>query len=270
MIKIKKIGIAVSTFTEEKTDPKRYELIEECLNTLASTTSNIDGIEIVKYIIVDGSIPNRHSNLLDQYSKSFTIIHRQENGGVSKTKNTSIRTLLEDNIDVGILVDDDVWFGKGWVEAYCELIEKMQLHHVVWSNEKHLYPNEPEKRKACRIGSFQKNGLNLFRHIASAGIFMTFTPHIIEKVGYFKVLPGKFGAEHLHFTRRIFKAKLITQPIDLEGSYRFIRHLGYPEGVDEITSEIMTRSLSAETMKKELINHGLSRVDLDKYYPCIE
>jgi len=238
MIKIKKIGIAVSTFTEEKTDPKRYELIEECLNTLASTTSNIDGIEIVKYIIVDGSIPNIHSNLLNQYSNSFTIVHRQENGGVSKTKNTSIRTLLEDNIDVGIL--------------------------------EHLYQNEPAKRKAYNIGAFQKNGLNLFRHIASAGIFMTFTPHVIEKIGYFKVLPGKFGAEHLQFTGRVHKAKLMTYPIDLEGSDRFIRHLGYPEGVDVITSEVMTRSLGAETMKKELINHGLSRVDLDKYYPCIE
>ena len=36
-------------------------------------------------------------------------------------KNTDIRLLLEQEIDIEILVDDDVLFHQGWLDAYLSL-----------------------------------------------------------------------------------------------------------------------------------------------------
>ena len=44
-----KIGIAISTFTEEKTDDKRYKIIE---NSLKSLSEVIDKTKLNTYVII--------------------------------------------------------------------------------------------------------------------------------------------------------------------------------------------------------------------------
>jgi len=188
LIKIKKLGIAISTFTEESTHPHRYKIIEDSLNSLIQSIKHKPkNIEIFTYIIIDGKVPQKHLTLLEKFSSQIKIVQRKDNGGISKAKNTSIRTLLQKGIDVGILVDDDVFFHKHWLETYINYIEDFQLHHHAW-NDKRIFENlKVERPDSGALKSFsyiEKKGYKLFKHPASCGIFLTFTPKLIETIGY--------------------------------------------------------------------------------------
>ena len=114
-----KIGIAISTFTENKTCDRRYEIIEKSLNSL-NTYLQSTNLNIYTVLVVDGDIPERHDTILENINKLNKNIHiykREKNGGVARTKNTSIRLLLEQNVDVGFLMDDDVYYKKDCFEC---------------------------------------------------------------------------------------------------------------------------------------------------------
>jgi len=269
--KIKKLGIAISSYSETNTSDMRYDLLKESLATLSSTIEAYKGtLEIVVYLVIDGPVPDKHNEVISTLPKKFKLIRKKENGGISRVKNTGIRLLLEENVDVGILVDDDVWYGNGWIEAYSKVIEDLQIHHLAWCNDKHLFYGEKEERKKRNIVEFEEKGHQLLRHIAAAGIFLTFTPKLIEQIGYFKVFPGKIGGEHIQFTRRAWKKGLIKYPIDIAQSFRYIKHLGYLIDEGHITDDLILSSVSSETLLTEKINFGAPNKDLDGKPPCIE
>ena len=108
-----KIGIAVSTFTEEKTNKKRYKIIEKSLDSL-SKISKETKLNVYIVIVVDGEVPEKHNKILSKYD--FNIFRRPKNGGVARTKNTSIKLLLDQKIDIGFLADDDVLYKSGCLE----------------------------------------------------------------------------------------------------------------------------------------------------------
>ena len=116
-----KIGIAISTYTEEKTEAKRYEIIERSLQSLQEVVKTTK-VKTYVVIVVDGEVPEKHMNLLSKYN--FNIFKKSQNGGVARTKNTSIRLLLEENVDIGFLADDDVLYKEGCLEKYCDVILK--------------------------------------------------------------------------------------------------------------------------------------------------
>ena len=70
-------------------------------------------LNIYIVIVVDGEVPKKHKQLLNEFK--FKIHFKKENGGVAKAKNTSIRLLLEQNIDIGFLSDDDVLYKKNFI-----------------------------------------------------------------------------------------------------------------------------------------------------------
>ena len=100
-------------YTEEKTNAKRYEIIDKSLQSLQEVLKTTK-INTYVVIIVDGKIPKRHNELLSKYN--FNIFRRPKNGGVARTKNTSIRLLLEQKVDIGFLADDDVLYKQGCLE----------------------------------------------------------------------------------------------------------------------------------------------------------
>jgi len=195
---------------------------------------------------------------------------------VAKAKNTGIRTLLEKNIDVGILVDDDVYFYEGWLKTYTKYIEDFQLHHHAWNDRRIFEYLRKAKPDAGALKSFAylkpKKGYRLFRHPASCGIFLTFTPKLIEKIGYFKVMPGKYGGAHQHFTIRANKTGLMSHPQDLVNSYELIEHIGVLDRNVSYAKQqhAFLKSVSDETLEKESINAGLRNQDVDRYIPCTE
>ena len=58
-----KIGIAISTYTEEKTDAKRYEIIDRSLQSLQEVVKTTK-VNTYVVIVVDGEVPEKHMNLI--------------------------------------------------------------------------------------------------------------------------------------------------------------------------------------------------------------
>ena len=110
-----KVGIAISTFSESKTCAKRYEIIKRSLDSLEKVIQQTT-FNVYVVIVVDGSVPKRHYNILSKYN--FIIYQKKQNGGVARTKNTCIRLLLEQNTDIGFLADDDVLYKNNCIDIY--------------------------------------------------------------------------------------------------------------------------------------------------------
>ena len=273
-IKINKLGIAISTYSENKTNPYRYKIIEKSFLSLAQTIKNKpEYLDIKVLLVVDGRVPDRHLELINKFENTFDIIHRKDNGGVSKVKNTGIKSLLERDVDVGVLVDDDVFFHDGWINVYTKLIEDLQLHHFTW-NDRRIFENlkitKPSSGALKSFSYVQKKGYDLFKHPGTCGIFLTFTPELIEKIGYFKVMPGKIGNEHQHFTIRANRSGMIGPPVDLINSYEFIEHIGVLDAELDINDQAIIHSVSDEFREKENKNSGFNMTDTDRYFSCIE
>ena len=124
-----KVGIAISTFTEEKTDNKRYNIINKSLISLNKIVKETK-LNVYVIIVVDGKVPKKHQDILNKYNSIFNISTRPNNGGVARTKNTSIRLLLEQKIDIGFLADDDVLYKSECLEKYCNTILLGKIHHM--------------------------------------------------------------------------------------------------------------------------------------------
>ena len=261
-----KIGIAISTFTEEKTDNKRYDIIDKSLSSL-SDIIKLTNLNIYIVIVVDGQIPEKHKNILNKYN--FNIYNRPNNGGVARTKNTSIKLLLEKNIDIGFLADDDVLYKKGCLEEYCSTIINGNIHHIGYCQ---MHPLVHPKNEWIKRGYIEinYNGQKVMKHKGrGVGCWLSFTPELIKKIGYFKVMKGKYGYEHINFTYRCIKQKIIPHALDIIDPIKYIDHIGFePVSYNKFNK---SHSISEEYRKKENNkNKNEWKKDLNKYIDCIE
>jgi len=247
MSSFNRIGIAITTFSEEKTNSKRYDIIKESLESLISSINN-SALELHLFLVVDGDVPTAHNKIIDSLKGKVNIIRRHENGGISKAKNTCIKSILDAKCDLGFLADDDVLFKNG---NDIREFEKLKI-------------NAPNSNSLKTFRKVSINGFKLFKHNGASGVLLSFTPKLIDTIGYFKVMPGKIGSEHIHFTRRANKAKLIGQPVDFEDSWKLIEHIGMIK--DSKSEKVhVIHSVTDEFRKKECINNSLAFKDLEKY-----
>ena len=266
-----KIGIAISTFTEEKTCNKRYEIIEKSLNSLNSYLQSTN-LNIYTVIVVDGKVPQRHMEILEGVNKSnnnINIYSREKNGGVARTKNTSIRLLLEKNVDIGFLMDDDVLYKDNCFEQYVNAIINGKIHHMGFCQ---MHPLVHPKNEWQIMGYVETaiNGQKVMKHGGGGvGCLLSFTREVIEKMGYFKVMTGKYGFEHINFTHRCVVNNLIPFPNDIIDPLRYIDHIGFePAGYNKFNK---SHSISEDYRKTENSKNKYEwKLDMDKYVECVE
>ena len=261
-----KVGVAISTYTEEKTESKRLTIIKKSLDSLKTVVSK-SNLPVYVILVVDGPVPQRHLDLLKQYN--FNIHIKTENKGVACAKNTSIRLLLEQNIDIGFLMDDDVLYQESCFKKYCDYIIRGKIHHMGFCYPDPIVHPKSEWNKMGYIKD-KINGVSVMRHGGGGvGCLLTFTPELIKKIGYFKVLPGKYGYEHINFTHRCVHHKVIPFPNDFEDSYKYIKHLGFePEGYNKYNK---CHSISEKTrLKENNKNKYLWKNNFDQYVENIE
>ena len=218
-----KIGIAISTFTEEKTDKERYSIVDRSLNSLQQILYKCK-LNVYIVIVVDGEVPLIHNKILEKYN--FNIYRRKENGGVARTKNTSIRLLLEQNIDIGYLADDDLLYKEGCIEKYTNTILLGKIHHIGFCQMNPLVHPKNEWEKFGYVKD-KINNVEIMKQKGGNGCWLSFTPELIKKIGYFKVNKGKYGYEHLNFTHRCIYHKMIPFAIDIINPFKFIDHIGF-------------------------------------------
>lgn len=240
-----KVGIAISTFTEDKTEKKRYEIIDRSLSSLQNMIKNTE-VNIYVVIVVDGEVPEKHNKLLSKYN--FNICRRPQNGGVAKTKNTSIRLLLEKNVDIGFLADDDMLYKDGCIEKYCDVILKGKIHHIGFCP---MHPLVHPKNEWEKFGYIKVilNGQKVMKHGGMTGCWLSFTPELIKKIGYFKVMTGKYGYEHINFSHRCVYHKMIPHACDIVNPFEYIDHIGFePVGYNKFKKN---HSISEEIRVQE-------------------
>jgi GT2 family glycosyltransferase len=143
------------------------------------------------------------------------IIYKRENGGISRCKNTGIRQLA--GCDCLFLADDDLIYNGKWWEIYTWACEKTKISHFAFRATKEEFPfgRYPEDAD-------EKNGVALRKVPQPNGCFLFFHRSAIDLVGGFKVMPYKFGFEHLNMTERLIKAGAIPCSYDVIGSNDFL------------------------------------------------
>ena len=258
-----KIGIAISTYTDEGTEPKRYEIIERSLNSLRDTLKDTI-VNTYVVIVVDGPIPEKHNILLKNYD--FPIYYRPKNGGVARTKNTCIRLLLEKDIDIGFLADDDLLYKSNGIDTYTRFICKTRCPHLIA-----CYPHKivhPDWKAMNYIADIYK-GEKIRRHGGGVGYFLSFTPELIKQIGYFRILPGKFGSEHINFSKRVKHMGIMDFYFDIDESVNYVEHIGFWPIAENNYGKC--HSISNNNVKlSSKKNKAYVNLDLDKYIPCIE
>jgi glycosyltransferase involved in cell wall biosynthesis len=203
------IGIAISTYFGLDTSIGRKEIFFASIYSLLA--SKFPG----KIVIVDdGSITNKHLMEIADI-KGIQIIYKHTNTGVSRTKNTGINALA--GCEYLFLADDDLIYNGKWWEIYIDAYQKTKISHFAFRPPKEEFPwgRFPEDADA-------RNGIALRRVPHPNGCMLFFHRSVIDMVGGFKVLPNKFGFEHLNMTERILKAAKIPFSYDVVGSNDFL------------------------------------------------
>ncbi len=167
-------------------------------------------------IIDDGSTDPAHLAFLEFTASKANVIRRPRRGGIARAKNTALRVLQGSDVDIGFLAEDDIEFSPGWWEAYIEAHVATRIHHFSWA-----WDEDPsgEMQKTERM-------INNFPVVETSrvnGVFLTFTPKVLQIVGGFKILPALWGHEHTQWSRRMVQANLAPFFADLPHSDRYLR-----------------------------------------------
>lgn len=261
-----KIGIAISTYTETGTEPERYEIIQRSLNSLRDIlkTSLINTYVV---LVVDGPVPDKHMNILNKFD--FVIHQKKINGGVARAKNTSIRLLLEQDIDIGFLADDDVLYKDGCLEKYINTTLKGKIHHMGFCQMSPIV-HPPNEWMRARYYKTTINDVDVMHHNGrGVGCWLSFTPELIRKIGYFLVMPGKYGYEHINFTHRAIHHKMIPHACDIVEPLDVMDHIGFePIGYNKFRKSHSITETTRVTENNK--NKYIWNKNLHLYVPLIE
>ncbi len=200
-------GLAILTFVTEESPPDTRRRLPETLRTLEQT--DYPG-RIV--IVDDGSNCAEYQAYLSHLN--YEVIQREENGGVSRGKNTCLRVLMEGKIDIGFLTDDDVDFHPGWWQQYLEAHAQTGIHHFSWADD-----SKPLNGRKCDC---IVRGYRIVQTSYLNGILLTFTREVIKQVGGFRIFPAKWGHEHTNWTKRIVYQQLAPCWCDIVDSNRYL------------------------------------------------
>lgn len=132
--------------------------------------------------------------------------------------------------DVGFKVEDDIYFAKrNWDTLYCKAINRSKCHHLLYHDpvwRKKLRGNSDGSSKVVRRMENLLVQSRLTNASIGMGVFWTYTPKVIKKVGYFDCENfGLCGTGHQDFTLRCCRAKLnrIYYPWDALDSQDYIK-----------------------------------------------
>jgi glycosyltransferase involved in cell wall biosynthesis len=236
-----KTGLAISTYFCEGTPKDRLSIFKRSMESLLAT-----GYPGKIYLVDDGSTRTEH---LEGIDKRVTVI-RKEHGGIARTKNTCIRLLLEDGVDVGFLADDDVFYlDFAWHIAYSDAVRDTGMDHLSF------YHNN----KPCDLVYY--NGYPLRRTPDVNGCFFTFTGRLIERIGYIKVLPCDYGHEHSNFSFRADRLFGQGGFFDLVDAKRYI---------DLVPESLSVKSVVDVNEESLAVNAKVAILSEFTYEQCVE
>jgi glycosyltransferase involved in cell wall biosynthesis len=256
---MKKLGLAVSTYSNERTSPERLIVIKESLDSIIKNTPK----DCLLCIVDDGSTNEEHVEYLnEQKTKGIKIIRRKKNGGVSYAKNIAIRYLMNNEVGLGFLVDDDLIIkDPGFAEHYLKAHLDTGIHHfnlIV----KIFHPPILDNKGNIKKSQIRKmNNTELLVSPLVDGSLLTVTPEMIKKMGYYEIYPHKYGQAHVNYTLRAihqgFTKKL--KFVDAYGSEKYFTNnpLSYNYFADPNVNRKQHARSNAKYLNKKL-NHYIA------------
>jgi glycosyltransferase involved in cell wall biosynthesis len=205
-----KTGLAIITYVPSEEPEGIRRRLPAALESLSSS-----GYAGRVSIIDDGSTDPAHLEFLASLPPAISVVRRQSRGGIARAKNTALRVLREAEVDLGFLAEDDIAFFPHWCDAYVEAHKATGIHHFSWAWDED--PSGEMRKEERLIRDFPVVDTSRVN-----GVFLTFTPTVLEVVGGFKILPALWGHEHTHWTRRIVTAGLAPFFADLAHSHRYL------------------------------------------------
>lgn len=185
-----KLALCVSTYN-------RVDYLKKLLQTYYATRNN--NYNWTLYIADDGSNDGTIEYIKTLDAK-IIILNRT---GLCNSMNMLIFNAINDKVEYGFRCDDDIEFiNSGWDDLYIQSSIKSGYDHLVFYDSKYSGFN---KDKIVN----NKNSIQTKLHniLDSHGAFFTFTPKLIESVGYFDNENFKgHGYHHIDFTYRACKA----------------------------------------------------------------
>ena len=238
-------ALAISTYMIDPVFNGRLEVFKRSLTSLKE--SRYSG----KIFLVDDASPYKgHIDFARSLEiPNLTIIEKTVNGGISKNKNTCIRLILESGATIGLLADDDLLYSRDFAQVYVNAMNASGIHHMSY-----FIFNDERRQMAIHNGVYV-DGTN---HVN--GCFLTFTRALIEKIGYFKILPYKYGHEHSNFTLRAVHNGMSPFFCDVRNSHSFIKLIDESVGHSAITID-----MDGFRENEQIIREGLHLPE-----PCIE
>jgi len=213
-------GIAISTFSAKTTSLNRINIIKKSLESVKAAMTPDTKVVVVN----DGSMHPKHLAVLDEFRDTFDFIDFDSNKGISSAKNAGIKHLYDLGCNVMFIMDDDIKLISGFDNFYINAIQKSGIHHFCYK--------VPQLNKHI-IKKVTINGIKIVKTLQLNGAFFTITRKIVEAVGYFKILPHRYGHEHTEYTQRIIKMTHFCNGfIDIENSNNFIKYIGLDERSD--------------------------------------
>ncbi|MFH1739634.1 MAG: glycosyltransferase family A protein [bacterium] len=186
-----KMGIAISTYFGPGTSTGRLEIFMTSIYSLLA--SEFPG----KIIVVDdGSTSKIHLQKIANNPR-IKIIYKTENGGVAKCKNTGLKNLLD--CDYLFLADDDMIYNGEWWTPYISTYAKTGFRHLLFRPTIKEFPFS--RHLSEEFVEHDGFPVKRMRHVNGCLFFIT--RDIIDMVGGFKILPNKFGFEHINFSDRV-------------------------------------------------------------------
>jgi GR25 family glycosyltransferase involved in LPS biosynthesis len=172
----------------------RIDYITKFVDSFLMTRSSLFRWALI--IADDGSVDGT-LNYLDELSipDCQIIIIRNKNKTIAGQSNALMDAAKVINFDFGVMCNDDIFFIKpGWDSLYYSATLASDYGHLVYHNED--WKPAAFKKEKGRLESFVSA-------IDGMGCFYTFTPRILEEVGYFDVHNFPFrGHSHMDFTQR--------------------------------------------------------------------
>jgi GT2 family glycosyltransferase len=235
-------ALAIVTYADNDRPPEVADRLPRTIASLERT-----GYRGPVFIVDDGSVNVRQLDYLAflERETGYTVVRRPANGGISRAKNTALRVIMETGAATGFLAEDDILFQEGWDAAYLEAMSRTTIPHFSW------WIDHPENREV------DFRGFRVVRTAALLGQFLTFTRDVVERVGGFKVLPRRYGFEHVHWTQRIVHAGLCPFWADVVNSGRFIQLGAHPSTLSEEEKRECIRENSACVNDVSVINQPL-------------
>lgn len=153
-----------------------------------------------KLIIADDGSKDGTEKLLKQIESEDIIVIQNNRIGVAAQTNSLFSASSSVGFDFGFKSDDDIFFKKsGWDELYIDAIKSSKYEHLCYYNEYW----RGQRRNHVSTGQVTAKACVL----DCLGCFWTFTPNVLNKIGYFDTKNfGFMGHEHIDFSMRCCRA----------------------------------------------------------------